>query len=427
MGLPVIGETLPFLRDPFGFIAERLRTHGPVFKTRILAQNVVFIAGPEACERWLDEALITRAGSFPKPVLALFGGPSLPLLDGAEHRARKALVMAAFTPDALSAYLGAMDATIDGYLRRIAERPDIALVPELKRLAIETICGTMLGLPAGPELARLVDDYGVVMRGFTGLPIPLPGTTYGAALRARDRILSLYADQIRRHQAEASTDGLGRMLAARGPGGEALTLPQAQLELHHVVLAGYIVFAELATIVLAVGDHAAVRSKLEAELEGIGAAPLDPAALGRLPYLQQVVMEVKRVCEATPIVFGRARESFDLHGLTIPKGWSVYLGVGGCNRSPAAFTDPDRFDPDRFGSARAEHQRHPHAFVPQGAGPPEMHRCAGLEFATCFMAAFAVRLVTGYTWELPAQDLSLRRDVLPPEPRDGLRIRLRRR
>ncbi|MFN7973192.1 MAG: cytochrome P450 [Acidobacteriota bacterium] len=237
MGLPVIGETLPFLRDPFGFIAERLRTHGPVFKTRILAQNVVFIAGPEACERWLDEALITRAGSFPKPVLALFGGPSLPLLDGAEHRARKALVMAAFTPDALSAYLGAMDATIDGYLRRIAERPDIALVPELKRLAIETICGTMLGLPAGPELARLVDDYGVVMRGFTGLPIPLPGTTYGAALRARDRILSLYADQIRRHQAEASTDGLGRMLAARGPGGEALTLPQAQLELHHVVLA----------------------------------------------------------------------------------------------------------------------------------------------------------------------------------------------
>lgn len=31
-GLPLVGETLPFLSDMFGFIRARTERHGPVFR-----------------------------------------------------------------------------------------------------------------------------------------------------------------------------------------------------------------------------------------------------------------------------------------------------------------------------------------------------------------------------------------------------------
>src|SRR5262245_6128804 len=107
-GLPLLGETLPFLRDPFGFIQARMGG-GAIARTHLLGQNAVLLAGPDACEKWLDENLVQRDGSFPPHVLKLFGGRSLPLLDGEEHRSRRSLVMQAFTPEALASYLPVLE------------------------------------------------------------------------------------------------------------------------------------------------------------------------------------------------------------------------------------------------------------------------------------------------------------------------------
>ena len=90
--------------------------------------------------------------------------------------------------------------------------------------------------------------------------------------------------------------------------------------------------------------------------------------------------------------------------------------------SNATFTDPARFDPERFAPRRAEHEKHPHAFAPQGAGAQMGHKCAGFDLSTIFMQIFGAVLLGGYSWELPAQDRSLRFDRMPPEPRSGLII-----
>jgi cytochrome P450 len=89
------------------------------------------------------------------------------------------------------------------------------------------------------------------------------------------------------------------------------------------------------------------------------------------------------------------------------------------------YTQPERFDPDRFSPERAEQTRHEHAFAPQGAGPPEGHRCPGFDFATIFMEIFAIALLRGYDWELPPQRRELDCSKTPPEPKDGLRARVR--
>src|SRR5262245_39382566 len=106
-GLPLLGETLPFLKDGFGFIASRVATHGPVFRTHSLGRKAVVIAGPEASGRFIDP-VVQRAGSMPPHVQELFGGHSLPLLDGAQHLTRKAFVLEAFTREAMAFYLPVM-------------------------------------------------------------------------------------------------------------------------------------------------------------------------------------------------------------------------------------------------------------------------------------------------------------------------------
>jgi cytochrome P450 len=97
------------------------------------------------------------------------------------------------------------------------------------------------------------------------------------------------------------------------------------------------------------------------------------------------------------------------------------------NKDPAIYTDPYRFDPDRFGPERAEHRKHPLAFIPQGADPPTSHRCLGLEYSTVLSVAFLALMVRGYDWVLPPQNLEYNWRTLPPQPRDGLRVTLRAR
>jgi retinoid hydroxylase len=427
-GLPLVGETLPFLSDMFGFIRARTERHGPVFRSRILGRPTAFISGPEVCEQWIDENKIQRAGSFPPPVQQLFAGPGiLPLMDGAEHRERKELLMAAFDREALAGYFPALERTIESALARWAAAGETPLLPELKLLAIEGISGNVFGMAPGPELSRLVADYGVLFKGFTGLPVDVPGMAFHAALKARDRILAQLADQVKRHQAGGLDDGLSRVLAARTVEGKAMAPEHATKEMHHVVLAGTIVFAELAAMVLELSRHPTVREKLVAEVKAAApAGPVTPVSLRQMPYLDQVVMEVKRTCPNVPVVFGRARVDVSIGGVTIPAGWNVMLALGAHNMNPI-FTEPATFDPERFGPARAEQNRHPHAFAPQGAGSIlGGHKCAGYDYSTVFMQLFTVLLARGYTWEVPPQDLSLNRALIPPEFKSGLRVTLRK-
>src|SRR3954470_22033408 len=93
-GLPLLGETLALLRDPFGFVETRARRLGPVFRTRLLGRPTAVITGPEATAKFVDDADVQRAGAMPANIETLFGGRTLPVLDGDEHRARKQAVMA---------------------------------------------------------------------------------------------------------------------------------------------------------------------------------------------------------------------------------------------------------------------------------------------------------------------------------------------
>jgi cytochrome P450 len=412
-GLPLLGETLDFAKNPFGFIQKRLSANGGrVFRSHVLGRKTAVIAGADAAGRFIDSSTVMREGSMPPHVQELFGGRSLPLLDGEVHAARKLEVLKAFSREALASYMPQIEKITKDYFADWTKAGEIGWIDELKKLSIEIICAVIIGMPRGEEMDQLRRDYIILLNGFAALPINVPGTRYRKALRARDRILDAMRRAVKQRRAAPSNDGLSRILASG-----ALTDEQAALELHHIVIAGFIIWAELAAIVHQLTLHPDVRERLTKEVQS-------SELYSAMPYLMQVINEVKRVCPIVPVVFGKTKAPMAIDDVTIPAGWQVFFALMPSHGTHGVYTNPERFDPGRFSPERAEDKRHEHGFVPQGAGPVTGHRCPGFDLATFMMAVFTAVLLRGYTWELPAQNFDLDYSKTPPEMTDGLRARV---
>ena len=429
-GLPYLGELPKLLADGFGFIEAGARAHGPVFRTRILGRPTAVITGPDASGLFVDATRIQRAGAMPAHVQALFGGRALPVLDGDEHLERKAFVMSAFTRAALAGYLPVLQALVKRSFEAWSTGDERRWLDDLRRLALESICASILGLGPGPTLEAVARDYVLVLAGFTSLPIPLPGTRFWRAKRALGRILAVLEQNVRDHLAAPKVDGVGHLLAARSPrDGRAMRVDEARMELHHSVVAGVIVWAWFVSAVRELDAHADVRERLRAEGAGRPAGPLTLEGLGGATYLNQVTMEIRRLSPVVHAFFGQARRDLEFAGHRIPNGWMVLWGIRSSHLRPEIYSDPETFDPERFSASRHEHLRHEHAFVPNGAGSATHgHKCAGYELAPLLLQVFIVELLRGgYRWTFtPGQDLSLDASAVPPAPRDGLKTRLMR-
>jgi cytochrome P450 len=431
-GFPLLGETLTFLRDGFGFIDERLRRHGPVFRTHLLGRTAVVMAGPEACRAFIDPDHVERAGSMPPNVREIFGGTSLPLLDGAPHLARKKLVLAGFGPAALARYAPAVQARVEALFRRFAEAAGaVTLAPELKRLMIELIAENVMSLGPSSTTEGLYRSFLTLADGITALPVPLPGTDYKRALGARDQILGVLRGEVARHREALAAgapldDGLGRMLAAEAADGTRLDDEAAVLELHHVQLAGYIVFAELLAALSELERRPELLAELRDEVRRVApSGPLDAEALRAMPALDRVVREVKRVTPMLPVVFGKAKRAFEHGGYLVPEGSMVLLALHATNVWEPSFSGARAFEPERF--ARGEGADDELVFVPHGAGRPESsHHCAGTDYATLVMSLFLAVLARGYSFEIVGERAPLDMSRVPPEPRDGLRVKWKR-
>lgn len=420
-GWPLVGELPAFARNPFGFLESRVAEHGAVFRSRFLSEDVIVLAGPEGWERFADPASVTRERALFPFMRRLLGGRNLEMLDGPEHGALRSLVATAFTDEALAAYLPTMQALTDDALLEWARHGEAAWIDGLQRLTLRTISATMLGAQAEERLDALLGDYGLLVRGGLSLPVPLPLTRYGRALRAVDRILSAYGVIVAEHRARPQDDGLARMLAAEHEG-RRLTDTEAVRELHHVAAGGFGTYGLLGGLVTLLGRHPEIRERVRDEV--LRAAPegaVKAAVFRAMPYLRQVVLEAKRVWPVLPIVLGRARRPLTVAGYDIPQAHLLILAVYESNRWPEMYDVPSTFDPERFSAAHGQHERHRFGYAPHGAGP---HRCLGEDFTTYLCAVFALALLRGYDWELvdPAAELAWDRAV--PEPRDGLRVRL---
>ena len=394
MGLPVIGETLSYVRNPHKFFETRVKKYGPVFKTRLLGKTVACFTGPKGFTFFANQASFRREGANPGHIRELLCQQSLPLIDGPEHQSMRSLVMQAFDIQAVPSYVASIEHITQDYLKQWEGKETFAWVTEYKKLSASLCAALLLGeeyTRPDEELVRTLETF---MAGLTALPINLPFTKYGRALRSRDRLLSLIDGAIRRNRNSQNSNKsiLTGLLNARDGHGKTLSEGQLRAQMVHMFFAAYGgIFRVLTLLSMSLAQNPSVKERARSEI-------IDHFPDGAI--------------------------TLEYNGFHIPEGWKATGGIYTTMQDGSVFSRPDVFDPDRFGPERVEADTKENSYIPQGGGPVEGHRCPAEDLTTILMKAVGVLLLRDYDWHLLTQ-VRLTNDP-SPMPRDGLKVRFSR-
>ncbi|MCL6435474.1 MAG: cytochrome P450 [Leptolyngbyaceae cyanobacterium HOT.MB2.61] len=437
MGFPWIGETLQLLFDP-NFAIKRFQKYGPIFKTRILGKQAVFMSGPEAAEFILSSHMdcFTWRDGWPETFKILLG-QSLFVQEGEEHRRNRKLMMPAFHGPALARYVTTMTTITESYLKRWEQKRELVWYNEFKQLTFDIASQIFLGSHPGEDTARLSQLFTTLTNGLFGLGLR-------KAIAARNEILDHLTQVIRDRQQNPTNDALSLLIQARDEDGESLSLEEIRAQAMLLLFAGHeTTTAMLTWICLELARHPEVLERARTEqfqilqqtltplpvgqsqnTAPIPASPTCPSLtleqLGNMPYLEQILSETERIHPPVAGGFRGVVKPFEFQGYQIPAGWLVQYSILQTQRSPEVYTHPEQFDPDRFSPERQESRQAPFSLIGFGGGP---RICLGIAFAKLEMKIVMTYLLRDYAWELlPEQNLE---PVIVPtrRPKDGLKVR----
>ncbi len=424
-GLPLIGETISFLRDP-NFVIKRQKQYGSIFKTHIIGRPTVIMSGAEA-NRFILSSDMHRFSwreGWPNTFKELLGG-SLFVQEGAEHQRNRKLLMPAFHGKALTNYVGTMERLTINYLEKWEQLGTFTWFSEFKQLTFEIASALLIGSEPGAQTAYLSELFHYLTNGLFAIPLRWRWTSYGKALQARDQILAHIEKAVRHRQQQPAQDALGLLVQSRDEDGNGLSMEELKAQALLMLFAGHETTTSMLTsLCMALAQHPEVLAKARSEQQQLATnEELTLEQIREMTYLEQVLREVERMYPPVGGGFRGVVEGFEFQGYYVPKGWQVLYRITDTHLDSNIYTQPDCFDPERFSPSRAEHKKQDFSLVGFGGGS---RNCLGVAFAQLEMKIVAAHLIRNYTWELlPKQNLTL--DAVPTlHPVDGLKVKFQR-
>ena len=327
--------------DPWP-VYSRLRKERPVLAVAGLGKTIYLVSCyDDVREALRDDATFSNRSNATG--ISLVMGRTIVEMDGAEHLRHRNLVTPALAPRALKGHFPEIVASIAHDLVDdfVAEgRAD--LVKSFTFSYPLRVFTRILGLP--------VEDYDRVHR--WGIDITRVAQDPASGLDA-SRLLGDYLRPVVEKRRSDPTDDLISRLV------------QAEVDGHHLEDEEVISFLRLLVLAGAETTYHLIGSALF----GLLSQPEDLEALrADRSLLRPVLDEGLRWESPVQIVTRETTRAIELHGVAIPAGSTMILGVGSANRDPAHFADPDRFDI----------ARRPEDHIAFGLGK---HYCAGSRLA----------------------------------------------
>ncbi|HUB41742.1 MAG TPA: cytochrome P450 [Streptosporangiaceae bacterium] len=253
-------------------------------------------------------------------------------MDPPDHTRLRRLVSGAFTPRAIAGLeLWIRDLT-DRLLASVDAGTGFDLIDALAfPLPIAVICH-LLGVPAEDQGSFRAWGHDVA----TTLE---PQTAPNIESRSRESELALTAylqDLVRKRRADPDDSLLSALVAVEEEGDR---LSSAEL----VSTALLLLIAGFETTVNLIGNGTVALLGEQERWQQLGAEPaLVPAAVEELLRYDSPVQMTSRI----------ATEDVEVDGAVIPAGASIIVFIGGANRDPGAFDEPDRLKIDRPDASR---------------------------------------------------------------------------
>jgi len=433
LGLPVIGQTLGFLRALRanrydGWIQDRIHRYGPVSKFSLLCTPTVLLAGT-AANKFVFFSSLLRVRQI-ESIKRLVGEKSLLDLHGDDHRRIRGALMEFLKPDMLKLYIGRMDAEVKQHLEENwSGRTTVTVLPLMKRLTLDVITALLFGLETGTVRDALADDLVLMLQGILAIPVNLPFTPFRRSLKASRRARRLLEGITRdkkallgQGKASPNNDFITRLLSMTDDHGQQLLTNDEILDTGMVALvAGHDTTSTLLTfMVRQLANDPATLDAMVQEHEEIAKNKADGEALSwedlsKMKLTWRVAQETLRI--VPPGIGGLriALEDIEFEGYCIPKGWQVFWSANTTHMDPNIFNEPAKFDPSRF-----ENVTPACSFVAFGGGP---RICPGIEFTKIETLVTMHNLVRRFRWKLCCKDNTFVRDPMP-SPLHGLPIEL---
>lgn len=423
-------QILNWLFRPIPFLEACRRRFGDAFSITFpgFETPMVLVSRPDdvaAVFRPRENGLPPGRSVALEPIL---GPRSLLLLEGAEHLARRRLMLPPFHGERMRSYEHAVTAIarreIDSWpLGELSAEGAFALHPRMQAITLEVILEAVFGLTDAarrerlrPLLVDLLESTAspalqvryLLSERVPGMRDPL------AELRARlaeaDELIAREAEERRRDpRVGERSDILSMLVAARFTDGTAMSDAELRDQLMTLLVAGH----ETTATGLAWAFDLLLRNpgplrRLREEL-----------AAGEETYLRATVAEALRLRPVVPLAGRRIASKLRVGRWTLPAGTDVTPAIWLTHTRPDVYPEPLAFRPERF----VERPPGTYSWIPFGGG---VRRCLGATFAELEMRVVLREVLS--TCELEAvrsrPERVTRRNVTL-SPRRGTPVRLR--
>ncbi|KAM0914425.1 hypothetical protein ACQ4PT_011601 [Festuca glaucescens] len=433
LGLPVLGQTLGFLRAMRGnsldrWVRDRVDRYGPVSKLSLLGSSTVLLTGPAANKFIFFSGVLDTTQTW--YLKRLFGEKTIADLHGDDYRRIRGALMEFLKPDMLKLYIGRIDAEVRHHLEENwYGRTTVTVMPLMKRLSFANIAALIFGLKTGDALAV---DLRRTLDGMFAIPVNLPFTRFGRSLkasrRARQVLEGITVDKrANLGQGKASTNNnlITHLLSLMDDHGEHLLTNEEIIDTcMSTLLGGHDSPSVLITfIVRHLANDPATLTTMRQEHEEIARNKAQGEALtwedlSKMKFTWRVAQETLRLVPPVLGNFRTALEDTEFDGYFIPKGWQVFWTANVTHMDTRIFHEPARFDPSRFENRSSTTP--PCSFVAFGGGP---RLCPGIEFTRIETLVTMHYLVRQFRWNLCCEENTFVMTPFP-SPLHGLPIEL---
>ena len=412
---PLIGvrESIAYLRDPDGFIAERHQQFGPVFGTTLFFRPTAVLGGPEAVEQFIRLESTISESALPPAFTALHTADGALNQAGEKHRSTRRGYAALFSPSNLESYLPGINRSMVRFTADIAQRGSTSIALEAKHLCLNLYAELFAGESLTTKEIEAIISYNDAL---LSLSKQLPSFRRGEkALAELQQSMHGRLEKHRRGELDGAcfrifTDNLDEH-------GQPWSDERIATATVLMVWGAYIEVASLmASCLIQTRQRPDVRDRIlkEAAIHNLEKpASSSHLAAWDLPFVQGVLRESLRLIPPAGGGFRLTSEDIEVSGYSIPAGTVVTADPRIGNSMSALFPEPQSFTPERWmrdldGNNNLNQTRGcPFAgsalrlpkegWFPGGIGK---HGCPGLPLAELSVRVFLVRwMQTIQNWE----------------------------
>ncbi|WP_329493971.1 cytochrome P450, cyclodipeptide synthase-associated [Kitasatospora herbaricolor] len=345
-----------FAADPYRYFAglrERSRVHHePAIDSYFLSRHQDVKRVLTDHEAFTTRTLQVRA----EPVMR---GPVLAQMTGAEHTAKRGIVVRGFTGQALEGQVRAVRDNTAELVAPFLPRGRLDLVNDFGKPFAVQVTLDVLGLDKRDQ--RQVSAWlGGVGEFITSLDLTPERRRH--CLDCAERLEAYLVPVIERRRRRPGADLISKLCTAEFDGIAMSDRDVTALIINVLVAAVEPADKTLALLFKHLIDHPGQLAQVRAD------PTLLPAAIA----------ETLRFTPPVQLIPRQAEQDAEFGGAVVPAGATVFCMIGAANRDPAAFTTPDAFDIHRadLGTARSFTAAAQHLAF--GAG---LHQCVGAAFA----------------------------------------------